>query len=143
MTDRLTSLTSRLRDLGAPNPESWAQSELAEDIPQTARYVALRRLWPELIQPWRDHDTLRRVPATKKILDAGVDPAVLSAALCSVAYEAVAGTLWELWDQPDDVPHGRFVEVDEHGNLTGRSVDGLHESLLSLDPSGNDGSDFL
>lgn len=41
---RLTALTQRMADLGAPDPGQWASSELAEDIAQQARFLVLRSL---------------------------------------------------------------------------------------------------
>jgi hypothetical protein len=82
MSDALEALTQRLRELGAPDPEEWASSELREDIPQTAAFVALRNLWPDLIHPWRDADVLARVPASRALLDAGVAPEAVSKAMC-------------------------------------------------------------
>ena len=32
-----------------------------------------------------------------------------------------------------------LIETDGEGNLTDRQVGGLHESLLSMDPSGREG----
>ena len=146
MGDELEALTERLRRLGAPISEDWASSKLKNDIPQTARYVAMRNLWPDLIHTWRDAEVLTRVPAARALLDAGLAPDAVSKAMCVAAYQAVVGTLWELTggDQaPDGAPYVALMEVDEDGNLTGREAGGLHEDLLSLDPTGQEGADFL
>lgn len=145
MTDSLEALTERLRRLGAPDPEIWARSECEEGIPQTAAYVALRNLWPDLIHPWRDPAVLMRIPATKALIDAGATAEAVSEAMCLAAYEAVFGTLRELdgSDAPDDAPHVHVTEVDVDCKPTGREVGGLYESLLGLDPTGQEGADFL
>ena len=146
MTGALESLTQRLRELGAPDPEEWASSELSEGIPQTAAFVALRNLWPDLIHPWRDAEVLARVPASRALLDAGVAPEAVSQAMCLAAFPRVIGTLWELTgggEIPAGAPSVRLIEIAPDGTATGREVSGLHESLLSLDPSGEEGADFL
>jgi hypothetical protein len=106
----------------------------------------MRDLWPDLIHTWRDPDVLARVPATKALLDAGLTPDAVSRAMCLAAYEAVFGTLRELTGgdgAPDGAPHVALMEVDASGNPTGREAGGLHEDLLSLDPTGREGADFL
>jgi hypothetical protein len=35
------------------------------------------------------------------------------------------------------------METTPMGELTGRSLQGLHEDLLSMDPSGQDGGDLV
>jgi hypothetical protein len=62
----------------------------------------------------------------------------------SVAYEAVFGTLSVVDEgsdpDADDVcPGWALMELDAEGSLSGRQLGGLHESLLSLDPSGREG----
>jgi hypothetical protein len=146
MSDALEALTQRLRELGAPDPEGWALSEFHEDIPQTAAFVALRNLWPDLIHPWRDPEVLARVPASRALLDAGVAPESVSRAMCVAAFEGVIGVLWELTggvETPVGAPWVRLMEVAPDGKATGREVGALHESLLALDPTGREGSDFL
>jgi hypothetical protein len=45
-------------------------------------------------------------------------------------------------EAPDDCPGWELVETDPDGNPTGRAVGGLHESFLSVDPSGREGGDL-
>ncbi|WP_203883780.1 hypothetical protein [Planotetraspora kaengkrachanensis] len=70
-----------------------------------------------------------------------------------IAYETVFGVLYQLDDSDiteDDItipvdllnelPSWALIEVrGEDGEPTGRTIQGLHESLLSMDPSGRDG----
>lgn len=42
-------------------------------------------------------------------------------------------------DGNEQLPHWILVEETANGKRTGRVVGGLHESLLSLDPSGREG----
>jgi hypothetical protein len=41
----LPELAETFRALGAGDPETWAASEVEDDIPQLARFLFLRRLW--------------------------------------------------------------------------------------------------
>ena len=66
--------------------------------------------------------------------------------MCVAAFEGVVGTLWELTggdETPEGAPWVQLVEIAPDGTPTGRTVDGLHEDLLTLDPTGEEGSDFL
>jgi hypothetical protein len=152
MTDphtEIAELTARMRELGANDPESWASSQIKENIAQQARYLLLRQLWARGIDGWRDHAALRRVPVTARLLDNNADPYDLSQALRLAAYEAVFALLSVLDEghdpeAPDDAPGWQLMETDAtSGELTGRDVGGLHESILSLDPSGREGSDLF
>lgn len=67
---RLSELTGRMQQLGAEDPASCARSEVEENIAQQARYLFLRRLWPEAIDGWRDPAVLFRVSAAGRVLDA-------------------------------------------------------------------------
>lgn len=42
---RAEELAEQFRAAGADDPEGWAASEVAEDIPQLARFLFLRSLW--------------------------------------------------------------------------------------------------
>lgn len=142
----MDDLTRRMSELGAPDPASWARSEINDNIPQQARYLFLRNIWPQLIDRYADESVIRRLPATARLLDAGASMADLAQALRSVAYEtafAVVDRVDEGYDPdaPVDSPGWRLMETDAE-RLTGRAVGGLHESLLSLDPSGREGADL-
>lgn len=140
-------LTRRMADLGAPDPEDWALSEIAEDIPQQARYLVLRNLWPDAIDGW-SKDALRRVPAAARLLAQGVSAAQVTAVIRVAAYEAVF-TVLSVIDEgcdpaaPPDAPGWALIETDSQGNATGRQVVGLHEDILMLDPSGTGGADLF
>src|SRR5579872_1632644 len=47
-------LSALFRKLGARNPESWARSQLEENIPQLARFLFLRQAW-KLVIDENDH----------------------------------------------------------------------------------------
>jgi hypothetical protein len=143
----MDDLTRRMAALGAPDPASWAESEIGENIAQQARYIFLRSVWPNMIDPYSDESVVRRIPAAARLLDAGATMADLSTALRAVAYETAFGVVERIDeghdpDAPDDSPGWALMETDSEPKLTGRDVVGLHESLLTLDPSGREGSDL-
>jgi hypothetical protein len=47
-----TRLIQQLRDVGATEPEQWARSEVSANIAQLARFMFLRKIWPECIDHW-------------------------------------------------------------------------------------------
>jgi hypothetical protein len=61
-----------------------------------------------------------------------------------IAYETAFSIVWILdygCDEgaPKHMPGWGLFETDEEGDSTGRDMDGLHESILSADPSGREG----
>lgn len=158
--NRYDDLLARFTALGAPEPDQWALSEVTEGIPQLARFCLLRSMWTELIdydspEPWISHEIAAserdpRAPfadagfALKRLLDLGADPMDIVRVARSVAYVAVFGTLHKIDegfspDAEDVCPGWVLMETDAQGNLTGRRLGGLHEDILSLDPSGREG----
>jgi hypothetical protein len=123
---RLSELTARMEQLGAEDPASWARPEIQENIAQQARYLFLRRLWPEAIDGWRDPAVLSRVPTAGCVLEQGANPGDLSRAMRLAAYEAVF-TVLSILDEgydpaaPEDAPGWRLMETEaESDQLTGR-----------------------
>ncbi len=132
--------------LGRPHDvEGWIGSELSEGIPQLTRYRFLSTLWPGMIDCWGEG--IERVPAAARSLAAGADRADLVRLARLVAYETVFAMLYHLADDHrddcDDLPFWELTEVDPDGRHTGRTVGGLYEDLLGLDPSGNEGADLF
>jgi hypothetical protein len=145
--DVLAALTQRMAELGAPEPGSWASSEIREGIPQQARYLVLRRIWANALMPWRDPGMLRRNETLAQLLDRGADPELLAEALRGAVFDAVGDVIMIIDegydpDAPDNAPGWTLVETDSDGNATGRQVGGLHESLLEVDPNGVEAADF-
>lgn len=141
------SLRTRFEALGAPDAPDWARSEIAENQPQLARFVLLRSLWCGAIDGWADPGALEQVPAARRLLDAGADRDDLVLLARTVAYEAVFTAVDELDGGADvnvsGVDAGWVVmEAGEDGATTGRLLSGLHEDLLTVDPSGRDGADL-
>ena len=97
---------------------------------------------------WRDDSTVRRVPGLARLVDQGADPDLVAAAVRVVVMEAVGDVIMVIdegydLDAPDDAPGWVLAETDGAGNLTGREVGGLHESLRQLDPRGTPAADFF
>lgn len=154
MAERSYDLTDRMRELGAPDPESWAGSELTEDIAQEARWLLVRAIWKGAIDAIRPGSSMfRSTPSIQRLLDDGADPDELAMALRSAAHYAVFSTVVEIdsasaMDAPPDSPGWRLMETrfnDELGDygLTGRDLGGLHESINEADPSGLGGGDLF
>ena len=139
-------LVERLRELGAPDPEMWAASEIEEGIPQEARYLFLRAMW-EQINGWTPASAVN-VAAARRAVDAGARPEDVATAMRAAAYETAFAILYRLSDgsdegAPDDSPGWSLREVRRDGDglaLSGRVVDALHEDLLTMDPSGQEGA---
>jgi len=149
MVTRKYDLVARMRELGVDDPEGWAESELREDIAQEARWLVLRRIWRE-IDSWTV-DTIAGVPAAQRAVAAGADPADVAQAMRSAAYDAAFSVLVRVDEgydpeAPPDAPGWLLTEIrfddSDEGTPSGRDVGGLHESILSADPSGREGADL-
>ena len=161
---RANELVSMLRALNADDPESWAQSEISEDIPQLARFLVLRRIWPEYIDSWTrepDRWIVRSVDgaghnpqghfadagaALRRMTERGVSPADIASVARMVAYETAFAVLDHIDegydpDAPENAPGWLLVEVEAGADerTTGRHIRALHESIFAMDPSGRDG----
>ncbi|MBB4931232.1 hypothetical protein F4561_002052 [Lipingzhangella halophila] len=145
---RLAALRDRFAELGCPDPEDAALSEFLDDIPQLARFLAVRHIWPRLIDEWANEGVLERFPAADRLLASGADRGDLAKVARLVAYETAFTMLYDLSaggdpDAPDGTPEWCLQEVGPDGEPTGRYLDSLHEDLLMLDPSGREGADLF
>jgi hypothetical protein len=145
--DRALRLAESFRACGCDAPDDWVRSEIDEDFAQLARFIFLRLLWDDQLQPWRDPSTLERFTAAKELLESGADAETMLHLCGLVASYAVWRTLTLLdgvWitDLPSDLdlPRWRLMEVNPVSDeLTGRDLGGLHESIREVDPEGRDG----
>jgi hypothetical protein len=151
----LDRLTNTFESLGADDASGWASSEIREKIPQLARFLVLRLLWRYAIDVWATATELDSVPAARRLLTTGADRADLVRLARHAAYAAVHSTLYRIdegYDPDadaamDGLPGWQLMEVmeiDRSGEveLTGRVVNDLHESILTMDPSGQEGRDL-
>lgn len=152
---RIRELSEVFRDLGADDYEDWARSEVEDDTPRLATFLALRKMWRHAM-PWRDDprgwieviveeadDPNAAFPdagqALRRMLAAGADPDDVLTVARMVALETLFSTLHTLDDgrdhaAPEDTPGWRLVETEPTGEPTGRVVSGLHEEVLFLEP---------
>ena len=123
-----------MRSHGASDPEVWAGSELAEDIPQEARFLFLRSLWTNTINSWTPL-TVATLPAAQRLVAAGASMDDVVTAMKAAAYEAAFAVVMRVDEgldasAPDNSPGWSLAET-RHGSLTGRLIDGLHEDLCA------------
>jgi hypothetical protein len=149
----LDRLTNVFESLGADDASGWASSEIEENIPQLARFLVLRLLWRYAIDAWATTGELDSVPAARRLLAAGADRADVVRLARHAAYAAVHSTLYRIDEgyDPETTIGGlpgwqpmEAIEIDHSGDveLTGRVVNGLHEDILMMDPSGHEGRDL-
>jgi hypothetical protein len=144
-------LVAAFRAAGCDDPEGWADSQLEEGIPQLARYLLCKSIWEHAIEPWRRADVLDEYPEAHVLLAEGVDRERLWRLGRRIAYETMTAVVNAI-DQDmyvgaaqvrDDAPGWTIVEVDGASNKpTGRRAGFIHESILSVDPTGTEGADF-
>lgn len=127
-------LRDKFEALGADDPDSWASSEITENIPQLARFRFLRGMWsivdghgPSTGPAHEAGDAAR-----KRLLALGAAPEDLRAIARTAAFDALFSALCFLDDPGDDevpgLPGWALVETSG-GEPTGRLVQGLHEDL--------------
>jgi hypothetical protein len=157
-------LVEQFRIAGADDPEGWARSEISEDIPQLARFCFLRSVWPHVIDrrrqqtDWID-DAISRAErdpkgyfadagmAIKEALAHGITRDELASIARMIAYETAFDMVHRIdvgedeeYNPDNGYPAWTLSEVGSDEEPTGRALDALHEDLLSIDPSGREGS---
>jgi hypothetical protein len=152
---RAESLRDVFAAAGADEPESWARSEVSEDIAQLTRFLFLRAVWRRMESVVQDAMSSTHASS---LIAAGADAGSLDSLVKSAIYD-LAFNLCYLIDEPDgttwmeggvrrsDVAERdrrwELREITPDASLTGRDVGGLHESLLETDPSGREGEGWL
>jgi hypothetical protein len=156
-------LVEQFRAAGARDPDIWARSEVSQNIAQLARFCFLRSLWPREIDRWRDDMEWvdRFVSAAQEnptgfFADAGVAMGRLLTLggtreeLASIARMVAYSTAFDgvhhidegcdvEFNEEQGYPTWNLIEVGPDDQPTGRLIDGLHEDLLTMDPSGREG----
>lgn len=154
---KLSELTALFRKLGAPDPGQWARSQRDEGIDQLARFVFLRQAWKLIVapddagwidqtlageQPGRSEPCSGLGPALTRMLAAGAERDDIHEVVRVMQYELLASLCCmledpgELEDEIADLTW-QLVRTKADGEVVG-PIDGLHESLLELDPSGRE-----
>src|SRR5260221_5821202 len=157
-------LRSIFKKLGAKDPKSWAQSEINEGFPQLARFVFLRQAWEKCVIREDDPSWIGLKPqhpgehpgdsehpdepcggrgaALNRLLMKGIDPKDLLEVILAGQYESLFALCYLLSDPGGLEPEiadvaWKLFEVDEEGQPN-REMGGLHESVLSMDPTGRE-----
>ncbi|MGE0191584.1 MAG: hypothetical protein AB7T63_06025 [Planctomycetota bacterium] len=149
-------LTELFRRLGAREPESWAHSQLAEGIPQLARYLFLRQAWRDIVSEddatWIDASisASRQFPddpyagvghALRRLRSHGATDNDLTDVVRGMQAQLLFNLCYLLEDpglseEGLDVAWALF-QTDRDG-LPIAQVGGLHESVLETDPTGRE-----
>jgi hypothetical protein len=114
---------------------------------ERARSLLLGPVWRDTVDVWRDIDAMRRLPAARRLLDAGADPDDVCTALRAAALDAAFAVLARIDagrdpDAAPDEPGWQLVRTRPDGATTSDQVTDLHSELLALDPSGTAGVDL-
>jgi hypothetical protein len=149
---RTRSLVALLKEMGAKDAESWARSEISENIAQTARFNVLNRLNRECVIHWSEprifdryaqyDDKWRETLAA--LLSEGVSEELLVQFAKFVARSTLFAALCTLDEGVEPFGPGQRApgwslrETDSDGALTGRDVGGLHESFDLFREGSND-----
>ncbi len=153
--DELQSLTEVFRRAGAIDPESWARSQLAENIPQLAIFSFAKALWNGIIredeESWikeemewsRAHPSdpcAQMGPALEEMLAKNVSRRAIIDLVRVMQYSAIYHACMILdGARVEDVPITDWLlhQIDEQGSPTA-IIQGLHEVLLGMDPAGRE-----
>ena len=153
----LGELTALFKELGAPDAEQWAASEVAEGIPQLLRFLFLKNAWSNVAEEGKHQWITEAIDRARKFPQepyAGLGIALASCKAKGVTSEeltdiarclqaAMLFRLAYLVDGPpdrgplEDLGWGLF-QVDENGKPFGKQIGGLHESVLDTDPTGRE-----
>lgn len=152
-----TTLTRLFDELGAPEPERWARSQIDEGIPQLARYLFLRQAWRSIV-PEGDS---RWIEAAIALANSHPGEPYTGAGLALARLRAKGATDEELTDlvrsmqaellfsfcylleDPGDLEDAvsdiawALVQIDDEGAIL-ETIGGLHESVLETDPTGRE-----
>ena len=153
--DELRTLAEVFRQAGATDPESWANSQLAERIPQLAIFSFAKSLWngvmPEDDDKWIDQEIewarsrprdpcAQSGPALEEMLAKGVSRKAIVDLVRVFQYSALYHACSILdGSRVEDVPITDWTlhQVDEEGKDVA-IIQGLHEVLLGMDPTGRE-----
>jgi hypothetical protein len=153
--DELRALADVFRQAGATDPESWANSQLAEGIPQLAIFSFAKSLWngvmPEDDDKWIDQEIewaksrpsdpcAQSGPALEEMLTKGVSRKAIVDLVRVFQYSALYHACSILdGSRVEDVPITDWTlhQVDEEGKDMA-IIQGLHEVLLGMDPTGRE-----
>jgi hypothetical protein len=148
-------LTEVFRKLRADDPEAWARSQLEEGIPQLAIFCFSKAMWQGIVDEndteWIDaeiewarthpNEPCAQIgPALEEMLSKGVSRQAITDLVRVMQY----GLLYHVASLLDGsrivefpVNNWTLYQVDENDRLIA-IIQGLHEVLLSMDPTGRE-----
>jgi hypothetical protein len=153
----IKGLTTLFEQLGAPDPECWARSQIEDGIPQLARYLFLRQAWRNVVSEddpsWIDVAIARAKShpdepyagvghALARLRAKGATDEELTDLVRGMQAVLLFSTCYLLED-PGDIEEAvagiswSLVQTDEEGN----ALDVIcvpHESVLETDPTGRE-----
>jgi hypothetical protein len=149
-----TELTELFRKLGAPEPESWAHSQVTRGVPQLPRYLFLRQAWRKIVGP-NDHGWMSQLrtenandpggelgPAVDRILAAGARPEDLTTVVRVMQWRFLSRLCVLLEDpgnvEPDVADIGWQLYLLDENEEPLTPIGGLIESVLDTDPTGRE-----
>jgi hypothetical protein len=153
--DELTRLTQVFKAAGAPDPASWARSQLEEGTPQLALLSFCKSLW-QIVKTDGDAGWIDRAiamaaqqpkdpcaqigPALAEMKAKGVSAEAIIDFARVLQYEALFHACSILdHSREEDVPmHDWGLYLEDAEGRPAQRLDGTHEVLLSLDPSGRE-----
>jgi len=141
---KANELANKLDNAGCIESESWVFSEIDENIAQSARFIFLKNLWDKVVNPspTLGLENLRlsneRCANSLKKLDSVLTLEEKEHLFKEFAIEMgwdFAHAIDEGYSyENDQLPSWALMEVDANtGELTGRGIDGLHESFMDED----------
>jgi hypothetical protein len=151
----LQELAEIFRRYGAEEPEEWARSELEEGVPQLAIFSFARAMWACVADEdddrwidqeieWSKHrpnDPCAQIgPALAEMLSKGVSRRAITDLVRVIQYGAlyhVASLIDGAIQEDVPIRRWRLYQVNEDDHLVA-NIGGLHEVLLSLDPTGRE-----
>jgi hypothetical protein len=153
----IKGLAALFAKLGAPDPESWARSQVNEGIPQLARYLFLRQAWRSVVaeddSSWIDRviqhaETGPEQPyagaghALRQLRAKGATDREITDLVRAMQAELLFSFCYLLEDPAIEEAEASevtwtLVQTDSEGNVLG-AIDGLHESVLETDPTGRE-----
>jgi len=156
---RTSVLLTHFKATDACRPEEWVRSEVSEGIPQLATYLLLHDVWAHIDDAVNEADmwigdvlhptALPNLPlftdaakSIRRMQESGVVLAEIAAVARLAAYNTEWGLVQSLdreraFESSDEAPGWRLMETNAEGEITGRDLRGLHESLLSFEEDRN------
>ncbi len=136
---RAEAMAQSLERSGCPEPEGWVISEIAEGIPQMARFAVLRAILERAITPAVetefDLDGEAQELATKAYRALTIEErrklhTAIAKSLCFQFLNVIDEGYFN-----ESLPSWSVIEIGPDDQPTGRTIGGLHESINELSDS--------